>query len=134
MAARQRTRSSEQSTPDVTGDVTTPQHFINADYSFTLQAVMELQKSTGQLTESINSLRSSVEKQTTKLEKLEDKLSAVTHKIYAAGVVLTILLAVGGFLVNKAWNLMAQQITFKNEYISKPAPTKKPPEETSSHS
>lgn len=134
MATGQRPKSSEQSTPDVTGDIATPQHFINADHSFTLQTVMELQKSTGQLTECINSLRSSVDKQTTKLEKLEDKLSSVTHKIYAASVVLTIMVAVGGFIVNKAWNLMAQQITFKNEYISKQAPTKKPPDETSSHS
>lgn len=80
---------------------------------------MELHKSTGQLTECVNSLRSAIDSQSAQLEKIEEKVSGVTHKLYAAGVVLTILLMVGGFIVNKAWDLMAQQISFKQEISSK---------------
>jgi len=72
---------------------------------------MELQKSTGQLTEAVASLRNSIEKQDAKLDKIETSLSGITHKLYAAGVVLAILLTIGGFIINKAWDLMAKQIT-----------------------
>ena len=84
------------------------------DHSFTLQAIMELQKSVGQLTEAVNTTRSSLDKQGEHLGKIEEKISGITHKLYAAGVVLAIGLAVGGFLLNKSWDkaldLLADQI------------------------
>jgi len=45
-----------------------------------------------------------------KTDKLEEKLSGVTHKIYAASVILTILVVIGGFFVNKAWDIMMLSI------------------------
>lgn len=72
----------------------------------------------GQLTEAVRSLQGAIEKQGTRLDKFEEKLSGVTHKIYAAGVVLAILVVVGGFIVNKAWDLMVQQLNFKTETSS----------------
>jgi len=87
-----------------------PRHFSGADHSFTLQAVMELQKSTGHLTEAVAGLRRSVDSQADRLQGIEDKLSGVTHKLYAAGVVLALLLAIGGFIVNKAWDFMAARL------------------------
>lgn len=92
-----------------------------ADHSFTLQAVMELKGSLGELTGTVKSLNASVEALSKKLDKMDDKLSGVTHKLYAAGVVLAIALATGGFLVNKAWDMMAAQI------VAKPAPQPPPP-------
>lgn len=71
---------------------------------------MELQRSTGELTATVKSLKDAVEKLESKVDKVEDKVSSVTHKIYAAGVVLGILVVVGGFIVNKAWDLMASQL------------------------
>ena len=87
-----------------------PPIYQNHDHSFTLQTVMEMQKSVGQLTEAVCALRSSIDKQSNRMEKLEDKLSDVTHKLYAAGVILVALLAFGGFIVDKAWDLMVDQI------------------------
>lgn len=98
-------------TPEGIGDNVTPQQYVSSDHSFTLQTIMELSKSTGELKSSIDSLKTAIEKQETKIEALEGTVSSVTHKIYAAGVVLVILLTVGGFIVNKAWDMMVIQIS-----------------------
>lgn len=63
------------------------------DYSLTLQAVMELQKTVGGLTEAVNGLKDRVEKQGEKLER-------ISHRVYAAGVVITILVPILAFLAN----------------------------------
>lgn len=84
-------------------------------HDFTLQAIMELQKSTGQLTESVGGLKASIEAQTANIDKITDKqdqritlaeakLTGIEKKLYAAGVVMIILIAVGGFLVDKLWD------------------------------
>ncbi|KAF3983260.1 MAG: hypothetical protein HFP81_00145 [Methylococcales symbiont of Hymedesmia sp. n. MRB-2018] len=98
-------------TPSSLGSPVTPQQMIGNDHSFTLQAIMELTKGTGELKSSIESLKSCVEKQELKIDKLETTVSTVTHKIYAATVVLAILVAVGAFIVNKSWDMMASQIS-----------------------
>jgi Flp pilus assembly protein TadB len=113
----------EPATPDAAGITSTPQSFVSPDYSFTLQMVMELQKSTGQLTEAVNSLRDAIDKQGDKIDKIEDKLSGITQKIYAAGVVLTILVVIGGFIVNKAWDIVVQQLTSRPSVIAPTQPT-----------
>ena len=73
---------------------TAPQVFPGSDYSFTLQAVMELQSKVGQLTEAVSNLSK-------KVEKHDEKLDHATKVIYAAGVVLTIAIVVGGWVVNR---------------------------------
>jgi hypothetical protein len=73
---------------------TTPQVFPGSDYSFTLQAVMELQSKVAQLTEAVSNLSK-------KVEKHDEKLDHATKVIYAAGVVLTIAMVVGGWVVNR---------------------------------
>lgn len=92
-------------------DVQSTPPYASPGHDFTLQAIMELQKSNGQLTEAVNSLKTSIDKQDSKLDKLEIKMSGVTHKIYAATIVLAICLVVGGFLVNKLWDLTVPQLT-----------------------
>lgn len=66
------------------------------DYSLTLQAIIELQKNIGQLTERINTLIGRVDKQ-------GDTLTTISRNIFAAWVVLAVFLTVGGFLINKLW-------------------------------
>lgn len=46
---------------------------------------------------------------------MEDSLSTMSKQLYAASVVMLIALAVGGFIVDKAWDLMAEQIKPKIE-------------------
>lgn len=127
MSASRTRRGIDEESPQVPAQVTPAmgQH-IGGDHSFTLQAIMELQRSTGELRSSVQSLKESIEKLDANIERsqqrmegridrFDEKISGVTHKIYAAGVVLVILLAVGGFIVNKAWDLMAEQITIQKK-------------------
>lgn len=101
---------SKDGTPGAEPSVTPP--FSGShDHSFTLQAIMELQKSNGQVSADIKTLTASIDKLSGKVEKIEDKVSAVTHKLYAAGVVLAILLVVGGWIINKAWDMAAGHIS-----------------------
>ena len=109
MATRPR-RTDEQDTVAPQPQVAPPFGAGMPGHDFTLQAVMDLKGSVGELSSTTKSLQIAIEKLGDKVEKLDDKLSAVTHKIYAASVVLVILLGVGGFLVNKAWDMMAMQI------------------------
>ena len=71
------------------------------DYSFTLQAVMELQKSTGQLKESIDQLRKAVEGH-------GDQLNTISHRLYAAAVVIAVLIALGAFFLDKMWDTLVE--------------------------
>ena len=100
-------RNSTATTPDQVGNPSvSPQDFGRADHNFTLQIVMELQKSTGQLTSSVESLKDIIEKQDKKINDLENAVIGVSKKIYAATVVLAILVAIGGF--NVPWDLMVK--------------------------
>lgn len=132
MKHQQNQDNNYQGTPADTTITSTPQYTGSHDHSFTLQTIMELQKNTGQLTEAINSLRSAIEKQESKidkaetiidnkmdkletnicnrLEKVESSVSIVTHKIYAATIILGILVIIGGFIVNKSWDIMVSQL------------------------
>jgi hypothetical protein len=76
-----------------------------ADYSFTLQAVMELQKTVGQLAEGIDSLIRRVDQESSILSK-------ISHQIYAAWAVLVVLGIIGGFAVNHLWTPMAKLFVF----------------------
>jgi hypothetical protein len=41
---------------------------------------------------------------------IEDNLSSISKKIYAATVVLAILVAIGAFVVDKAWDVAATHL------------------------
>ncbi len=58
--------------------------------------MLDLKGSVGELKEAIRTLQKDSEKQ-------GNKLSTISHQIYASGVVLFIILAVGGFLIDKLW-------------------------------
>ncbi len=97
----------EQTTPEQHGHSTTP--------SVSPQAVMELQKSAGELTGAVNSLKESIDRQEGKIETIEGQLSGLSHKMYAAIVVAGIFVALGGFLFNKAWDLMASNVSISQQ-------------------
>jgi hypothetical protein len=95
-----------ETTPRQFGESTPPQYAM-VDYSFTLQAVMELQKSVGQLTARFDEFDK-------KLDRQSDKLDRVNRQMYAAWAVLIVLGVIGGFLINHLWgpisNLLAQAL------------------------
>lgn len=80
------------------------------DHSFSLQILMEIQRSLGGLCSDVTALRSEIDKSTQKLDRLEEKISGITHKMYGASVVIVIVLAVGGFLINKVWDMAATHL------------------------
>lgn len=80
---------------------TTPPHYPGSDYSFTLQAVLELQKSVGQLQEAVGTLKEQGKQHAEKLDKLN-------LRIYAATAVLVVLGTILGFLLNKGVDLLIQ--------------------------
>ncbi|MHB8173089.1 MAG: hypothetical protein ACYDFU_01335 [Nitrospirota bacterium] len=86
-------------TRDVDGAVpsqhpqTTPAAYPSFDHSFTLQAVMEMQKALGKLEQAVTTL-------TEETRTSKETLGKVSHKVYAAqvtvGVIGSIIAAVGG--------------------------------------
>lgn len=82
------------------------------DYSpYVWKQLGDIQQALGRLESNLNQIQRSQDKTDGKIDKLEEKLSGVTHKLYAASAILTILVVVGGFLVHKAWDLMVKTIT-----------------------
>lgn len=72
--------------------------------------VLELQKSVGELCSEVRLTREAVEKLDSRLDKIEERVSAVTHKLYAASVVMAIVVAIGAFVMNKAWDAAAEHL------------------------
>lgn len=81
-------------------------HSGMADHSFTLQAIMELQKSVGELNSTLQSVRSSVESTKSKV----DDLVNWKHKILGGAAVLAAVVATLGFLAGK----VSDYVTFKS--------------------
>lgn len=108
-ATRAKKLTADESVP-LAPQVTAPAQGAG-DYSpFVWKSLGDIQQTLGRLEASLDQVRADLIKVDAKLDKVEGKLSGVTHKIYAAGVVLVILVAVGGFVVNKAWDLMAKAV------------------------
>lgn len=105
-------REGGTTTPSIVGGAVPPPPTM-LDHSFTLQAVMELQKSTGQLTNAVENLVREINKQDAAIQDLNTKVSGLSHKIYAASVVLGIMVLVGGFFVNKAWDLAVSNLEIR---------------------
>lgn len=88
--------------PDVTPQniaETTPQPFVSPDHSFTLQAVMEVQKTIGRLEHAVETL-------TEESKKNRGILEDINKKIYAAKVLISVLFGSGilMFIINKFWD------------------------------
>lgn len=72
------------------------------DYAvFTVQTVIEMQKSIGQLHEAVTTLKEQSKQHGEKLDK-------ISHTIYAATAVLLVLGTISGFLLNKGVDLLIQ--------------------------
>ena len=82
------------------------------DHSFTLQAVMEMHKSMGELKASVEGLRTTVDGVKTKV----DDLIGWKDKILGGAAVLGAVIALGGFFVGKFWD----NISFKSTATSPP--------------
>jgi hypothetical protein len=94
---------------------TTPPYYPAYDYTaFTFQAIMEIQKSIGQLTQAVTAL-------TEESKKRGETLDHISHKVYAAQVILVIigviLTSLGGvvtFFISKFWNVIIPLLQIKS--------------------
>jgi hypothetical protein len=62
-----------------------------------VESMMQMQQAIGELKANVIHLKDASNKQTAKLDR-------ISHIIFAAGVVLAIVLAIGGFFLNKIWD------------------------------
>lgn len=99
-------------TPPVSSQVTSPPQTLPAgnpssysggmDHSFTLQAIMELQKNCGALTAQISSLSGQIDRMeksgTDSANKFDDKIDDLTTSVRGVESKLTIVSKVGGIL------------------------------------
>ncbi len=82
----------------------TPTPVPSSDYSFTLQAIMEMQKAIGGLTQSVSTLTKQSEDQGRKVER-------ISHIIYAAGAVGTIFAGTAVWLLSKIADLIVSVLS-----------------------
>ena len=73
--------------------------WASSDYSFTLQAVMEMKQSIGELTQAVRTLND-----TTKAHG--DKLDKISHRLYAASAVIVVLTGIAVFVLDKIWDTL----------------------------
>jgi hypothetical protein len=88
---RQQPAAQASTTPTRFAETTPP---IGYDHSFPLQTVLELQKSIGQMGQAIQTLTEDSKENRRKLDRL-------SHIIYAAGVVGTVLLGSAVWILDK---------------------------------
>ena len=69
----------------------------NLDHSFLLQAIMENQRTLGEVKNAVESLQLTVGQHGTKIDR-------TSHVVYAAGAVLAVLVSIAAFLLNKFWD------------------------------
>ena len=112
MAKEERLEEQKQTSPKTFPD-TSPQSYPGSDYSFTLQGIIEMQRTMGRLEEAIKNL---TEQSKTHADEIKD----IGKKVYAAKVVFmvfgAILAALGSlavFFLDKIWNAVIPLIQIK---------------------
>jgi hypothetical protein len=76
--------------------VPTPRGLQGDDRTFLLQNVLDLQKTTGQLTQAVATLTKETERQ-------RDKLDSISHRMYGAAAVVAAIGAVLYFFLDRMW-------------------------------
>ena len=87
----------KETTPTQFPEVVPPTYADSVGMGALIEMMMLIQHSLGEMKSTVAHLKSASDSQSTKLDRL-------SHQIYAATVVLFLLLAVGGFLINKYWD------------------------------
>lgn len=109
--ARARTTQSNDSVPSSEPSVPPP-FGGHHDHSFTLQAVLQMQQSIGEMKASVDNLSTSVQSMKSKV----DDLVCWKNRILGGAIVLGLVCSIIGFLASKF-----------SEYVTISAPVKAPP-------
>lgn len=98
----------------------------HSDHSFTLQAVMEMQKSIGAMECSVGHLSSKLDSQKQTMDDMRKVVGSIEKVIYAAGVILLIALALGGWMLSTAKDFAMTYYKASIEAQAKPQATAAP--------
>lgn len=90
--ANSRTSAEQSTTPRNLPAVTPPPQY-SVGHSFTLQAIMELQKGYGELSKGVQSIEKTLDKMESKLDTVSTTVDGIRIKTHAASVVLLIFIA-----------------------------------------
>ena len=93
------------STEDVERSVPSPEQLTSesgvisptTDHSFLLQAMMENQRTLGEVKNAVDNLQSTVGEHGRKIER-------ISHIVYAAGAVLIVISGIATFVIDKIWD------------------------------
>lgn len=128
MATRKPTSATQPSTavtPEAVERASTPAGvmFGSGEHSFTLQAIMELQKSVGEMNANMSAMKSSLDGMKTKI----DDLVGWKHKILGGAAAIAAVIAVLAFILGKASEYITlkqppAQTVINSEKISAPTP------------
>ena len=77
------------------------------DANFMAESVMRMSESVGELKATVGHLKTASDRQSTKLDR-------ISHIVFAAGVVLTIVIGIAGFLLNKIWDTVTVHLTLSS--------------------
>lgn len=88
------------------------------DHSFTLQAIMELQKSTGKLEATMEAQCALLKKLDEKLDKVSDDVAYHNKIVFAATAIISVVVALGCYASNKAIEFGLDQIKEKSTIIA----------------
>ncbi|MBU4233509.1 MAG: hypothetical protein KJ822_17770 [Proteobacteria bacterium] len=92
---------------------TPPQEYVLPEHSFTLQAIMEIQKSIGKLTQAVETLTEDSKKNGVKLDDISHKVYAAQVTIKVVGGILSVISGVVLVLFWKFWAIIAPLIELK---------------------
>lgn len=106
-----------ETTPQRFADTTPIQQFPSSDYSFTLQAVMEMQKAVGALTEAVKVLQRQSDRHDAKLGEIGKDVHTVKVTARIIGAVLAGALAFGGWSIGKAVDVF---VKIYQPYVTQP--------------
>ena len=87
----------KETTPKQFPEVVPPSYRDAVGTGWLVESMMQMQSALGELKATVAHLKTASDKQSAKLDR-------ISHIIFAAGVVSTLLLAVAGFFLNKIWD------------------------------
>lgn len=97
MANQVKPGTGQESEPKDFPEVAPPNYAQVVGAGWIVESLMQMQHSMGELKANVDHLKDASGEH-------DKKLDRISHIIFASGVVLVIILAVGGFFLNKIWD------------------------------
>jgi hypothetical protein len=92
-----RPENNKETTPKQFPEVTPTAYAEAVGATYLVESMMQMQKSLGELTAHVTNLKTASDTHGTKIDR-------ISHIMFAASVVLVIVLSIGGFFMNKIWD------------------------------